>query len=355
MYHCMSIKFSRFKEHCTFGIRTLALSIPALVLASCTQTLPKAELVSYTSAYSEVHALTNSVLDIVIPYERMVIRQAIRSRSQTVTVPGVRANCQNPEIFADGKCPFTTQPSTKTTTRRVATQNTCLRGYGGPDPFCYELRDGFATIGDPPLAGAYRNLSDVVQRFNTILVAYANGTSIQFVQQDLSGLSTSIAVLTNNPYFAGATQPASQAIGQLIQNLVPMAKVALDVRDRKALKNFLIDNYDLVDTALRQMAENSPTLYSNVGVGTQLFELRRAGSSANLRPRRQAIRKIVANWTVVIEDTRVLLATLRTAIENPNNLEVRLRNLGEPAVTARSNIEFIKKQIATLDGPPELP
>ena len=46
-----------------------------LVAAGCTA-LPRAEITAYTSAYSEILTITNGVLDIVSPYERIVIRNS---------------------------------------------------------------------------------------------------------------------------------------------------------------------------------------------------------------------------------------------------------------------------------------
>ena len=322
------------------------------------------ELVTYTNAYTEVHDVTGDILDIVIPYERMVIRTASVARTRTVEVPNPdfdpeeaeRAKKCDPTLFASGTCP---KPPSETLKRKrtvsVPIEKTCLKGYRGPDPFCYEIRDAYATIGDPPLVGAYRSLSNIVQRFNAVLIAYAEGASFKFVQQDLNGLSTAIDTIGRNPYFKGGGVAAQQALSRLVGQLLPIAQTALNLRDRDALRVFLIENYEMVDEALEQMARNSPTLYSNVGVGTQLFRLRRIGDGAALNKRRKAIRKIIANWTVVLEDTQRLLATLKTAIENPDSLESRLRNLTEPSVKTSSNIDVIKKQISTLGGPPELP
>ena len=61
------------------------------------------------------------------------------------------------------------------------------------------MRDAYADIGDPPLVGAYRNLSNVVLRFNTLLVAYADGISDRLLKRDLDRLSTSVTDLTRPP------------------------------------------------------------------------------------------------------------------------------------------------------------
>ena len=141
----------------------------------------------------------------------------------------------------------------------------------GADPYCYEMRDGFADIGDPPLVGAYRNLA--------------------------------------------------------------------------------LDNYEIV--ALLLMAQNSSKLYANVYVGTQLFQIRTRGAGENLNTRRREIRRLIANWTVLLDDTRRILRELKIAIEASDGLETRMRNL-EATVISRINTSAIKKEIATL-GTPTLP
>lgn len=327
--------------------RLIFLSLMTVLLTSCLSRLPKAELVSYASAYSETHKVTNDILNIVIPYERIVIRYAAENRTTVTSKPNADPNC-DPELHANG-CP----PIKKTKTRTVVIENACLNGYRGPDQFCYEFRDGYADIGDPPLVGVYRNLAEVVARFNTIVAAYADGVSMKFIQQDLNALSSAVSQITSNPYFVGVGA-AKGSLALFVRNLIPVSNLALGVRDRGQLKTFLVENYPLVDTALEQMSVNAPTLYANVAIGTQLVRLKGKGDTRNLNGRRKAIRKIIANWTVVLEDTQRLLAALKFAVENPNNLEVRLRNLDEPSVVVRSNIEVIKKQIAELSGPPEL-
>jgi hypothetical protein len=55
------------------------------------------------------------------------------------------------------------------------------------------MRDAYADIGDPPLVAAYRNLADVILRFNRLLIAYADGISGRLLAQDLDGLSASVS------------------------------------------------------------------------------------------------------------------------------------------------------------------
>ncbi len=322
---------------------TILVAVAAFCV-SCINRPPRVELVSYISAYSETHKITNDILNIVIPYERIVIRYAAERRTRTISSAQVDPTCV-PELQENGCKKRKTYK-----TEIVVLESTCLNGYRGPDQFCYELRDGFADIGDPPLVGAYRNLSKTIARFNAILAAYADGVSIKFIQQELSILSSDIVELGKNPYFS--TSSAEAWIGDFVKNFLPLAKLALDVRDRAQLKEFLVDNYKIVDFAMENMVVNSPALYANVAVGTNLYN--GAPSTVDIRSmkkRRKAIRKIVANWTVVLDDSRQLLSALKFAIDNPNNLEVRLRNLDEPSVTVRSNVEVLKKQIAELGGP----
>jgi hypothetical protein len=227
--------------------------------------------------------------------------------------------------------------------------------FGGVDPFCYEMRDGYADIGDPPLVAAYRNLSNVVLRFNTLLLAYADGISGRLLQQELQGFSTAISDLARlSPItnISGAGAFASRFTG-VVDALLPIAGLAGRIVDRRQLRDFLLDNYEVVDAALDLMARNSVELYSNVAIGTQLYQISVRGAGQSLNSRRREIRRLIANWTVLLDDTRRILRDLKVAVEASDGLESRIRNL-ESTVTARINTSAIKKQIATL-GTPALP
>jgi hypothetical protein len=195
-----------------------------------------------------------------------------------------------------------------------------------------------------------------VARFNALLVAYADGVSAKLIEQDLASLSatiTTIGSLAPVSSVSGASIFASRFNG-LAGKLLPIASIAGPIVDRAQLRSFLLDNYDLVDEAIELMVTSSPTLYANVAVGTPLFRITARGAGATLNTRRREIRRLIANWTVLLDEDRRLLRELKSAIEAPDLLEVRLRNLNESAIVARIDTSAIKKQIATL-GTPVLP
>ena len=74
------------------------------------------------------------------------------------------------------------------------------------------------------------------------------------------------------------------------------------------------------------------------------------GADQALVTRRKEIRRLIANWTVLLDDTRRLLRELKAAIEVPDGLETQLRNL-DSAVKARVDTSVLKREIATLGTP----
>jgi hypothetical protein len=123
------------------------------------------------------------------------------------------------------------------------------------------------------------------------------------------------------------------------------------IADRAQLRDFLLNNYENVDKAIALMATGSAELYANVAIGTNLFRRMTApGAGQSLVVRRQEIRRLIANWTVLLDDNRRLLRELRDAAAAPDGLETRLNNL-DPSVKARTDTSVIKKQIATLGTP----
>jgi hypothetical protein len=331
--------------------RGLAIVV-ALLIAGCAG-IPKVELTAYATAYAETQTITNGVLDIVAPYERMVIRYAAKSIKTARPEPAVLSPGVDPSLLANPAA----AKATRSETRIVVAERPCRGGYTGPDPFCYEMRDAYADIGDPALVAAYRNLSNVVARFNALLLAYADGVSGKLIKQELDGLSSSIAATLKVPPLTNVTGAATFAAGftGLVGKLVPVAELVGGVVDRTQLREFLLVNYVLVDQAIELMATNSPALYANVAVGTQLFRIQARGAGDALNTRRKDIRRLIANWTVLLDDSRRLFSELKHAIEDPDGLETRLRNLNESTVVARIDTSAMKKQIATLGTPVPLP
>jgi hypothetical protein len=68
----------------------LARVVMVAVLAGCSA-VPRVELTAYTTAYAEILTITNGILDIVVPYERIVIRTAGR----TSALPDLPATGRN--------------------------------------------------------------------------------------------------------------------------------------------------------------------------------------------------------------------------------------------------------------------
>jgi hypothetical protein len=100
-----------------FASRLGTLLVP-LLLTACATTVPKVELDAYIGGYNKVEQTTNTVLDLMAPFEREVMRSVAASDGPDGTALG-------------DDCPT------------------------GKNAYCYRLRDAYATIGDPPLSRQY--------------------------------------------------------------------------------------------------------------------------------------------------------------------------------------------------------
>jgi len=58
----------------------------AVGVGACS-TIPRVELTAYAAAYADIQSVTNGVLDIIAPYERVVIRFAARNTASLGTIP----------------------------------------------------------------------------------------------------------------------------------------------------------------------------------------------------------------------------------------------------------------------------
>lgn len=271
--------------------------LPLILLLGCTP-LPRAEGADYRQTFDAFRNVSMNVLDIVTPYERA----ATRKRSY------VGADCPGESNL-------------------VLTQ----------DPFCYGIRDQFATIGDPTLVGSYRNLIEVVSRFNAIVVAYSEGVSIRVLTQDVAEFAT----------FVDAFGTAASVNGA-VDSAIPLATQAANLRDRRELLSFLAENHELVERAFEEMSLRSGRLYGTVNSGTAILTANKPSLRASLNPRRREIRTIIANWTVLIDETKEVFGKLQFALNNANNLEVRLRNLDDTKFEINAGFVALQGQIAEI-------
>ena len=289
----------------------LGIVLAALLLGACTTTtVPRVELDAYIGGYNKVEQTTNTVLDLMAPFEREVLRSV-------ATQPG---------SGAAGDCPT------------------------GKTSYCYALRDAYATIGDPPLVKSIRRTSDVLLRFNKLLTAYAAGASADILAADYARLQARIGPLSA---LAGSASPSiGPAIGIAKQLGESLAGPLTAAADRAQFGVYLRDNQDDVDQAFALLAQSSEVLYGNVKTATDLRK-RAAGSAAEraaLDRRRDELRSTLANWSVLIDDVRAQLAELAWASANPNQLETRLRNLGNADAETSTNAAILNREILALLG-----
>ena len=292
-------------------VSRLGLLIVTLLLTACTSTpVPRVELDAYIGGYDKVQQTTDTLLDLMVPYEREVLRRLATSGGSSV---------------ADD-CPT------------------------GQNAYCYQLRDAWATIGDPPLVKAIRRTTDVLLRFNKLLTAYAAGVSADLLAADYARLQARIGVLGSLAASAspqiGPAITIAKSLGESVAR--PLAASA----DRTQFGIYLQQNQTNVEQALGLLAESSQALYGNVKTGTDLRKRAAANTTerAALDQQRDQLRTMLANWSVLIDDVRVQLRELASASANPDGLETRLRNLGNADAETSANATVLNREIIALIG-----
>ena len=288
----------------------LGIIVVPLLLGACATTVPKVELDAYIGGYDKVQQTTNTLLELVVPFEREVMRSVASSAGSATS----------------GDCPT------------------------GRNAYCYALRDAYATIGDPPLVQAVRRTSDVLLRFNKLLTAYTAGASAKLLAADYARLQARVGVL------GGLVETASPGIGPAISIAKslgssvagPLAASA----DRAQFGVFLQQNQANVDQAFGLLAESSEALYGNVRTATDIRKAAAANATerAALDQQRTEMRQLLANWTVLIDDVRVQLRELSWASAHPDGLETRLLNLGNAGLETSTNAEILNREIIGLIG-----
>lgn len=373
-----------------------------VAFAGCTP-LPRVELEAYVTSSVEARKATNEALDVILPYERAVMRDALETVVAGIVVdpeeiaaagevfliePAVEPriiveDVRDPldggaldplddgsvdpldggpiePVAGEGAADFDApaplaDPPAVAADLATGLPALCAAPRGGDIPYCHAARSGYATIGDTPLVASVRNLSEVVDRFTAVLVAYSNGASFQFIRQDIGALTDQVGILGPLASAVGAASTlgaAPAAFKTAADAVSPIAQAALNVKDRESLKTFLIDNHDLVDAALREISASSTDLYGNVSVGTVYLINADLSKADALRDRQQKVRALLANWTVLVDEQRRTLARLKGALVDSGGFELRLRNLNEDAVKARFQAQVIQDQVKALGALP---
>lgn len=339
-----------------FALRLLALSGVIALSVSCAQ-VPRYEFNAFLEASEQLHSVTEDTLDIVAAYEREVIRNVAETTGAPPDAPDPRAAAATADDLSEfGLAPkqigLQLEPSAAVSSGAGAIPAAC-RGRTGPGQFCYQYRAAYATIGDPLLVAAVRRLSDVLYRYNAVLAAYGNGASGEILAADLARLQGELGA---GLALLGTAAPAVPAgVAGAFKALDPIARAVGKFRDRKALVDFLLGYADQVDAAYEAMAQGSTELFSNVYEGTTILSNRRGTTrvdEAALRARRDQIRELIANWTVLIDRSRRLLRELRIALANPGTLEPRLREMGLISARSLAAAEIVRAQIMALGLPP---
>lgn len=324
-------------------LRTRIAALLLLLVGSGCAAIPSAELDAYLEASNEVHAITNNVLDIVAPYERGVVRRTALTTLVTPTEHSASEIEALRELAADPAAVDAEFAGSDATGLE-----SCI-GRTGEGRYCYPLRDAYATLGDPPLVAAFRRTADVVWRYDRILAAYAQGVSGALLMADLQRLKSRIDA---GLALSGAAAPAlPNALTAAVAALKPIATEVGTQRDRAALGQLLLRHQSAVDSAYTAMAIASTELFNNVHVDTNNRIAVRPEERAALLRRRDEIRSVIANWTVLLDDARMLLAELKIAAERPQALEPQLREMGLLSIRSLGRASVVRNQIDTLGEP----
>lgn len=294
------------------GPARLAALVAALwlaLLAGCAAP-GRAELEAYLARSEGAARATDAVLDLVAPYERIVLR------NQTQDCAAAPAD----DATGDGAPPETAPPEPT------------LRD--PPLDFAHCRRDAFATIGDPPVVGAARALSGTLGRLNGVMAARASGVSHQLLRRDFDAITAHVGSLA--PLVAHA-EGAATALAKAAADAAPLGAI-LAIGDDAALRAFVTTNRAAIVAAYAALSASSDTLWGNVRTGArQIGDEAMGAEAASLAERAALVRAaaaradqiavLIADWTVVVDAQRGLFERYADAIARPGGLDGQIASL----------------------------
>jgi hypothetical protein len=245
------------------GIRSFIAIIGLLVVSACASPVPQAELDAYRSAFTAARTANEAFLE------------------------------------------------------QFASAERALKSTAAADEFIAQDAAYYATSGKPPLTTQIERAFNAIAAYNDVLTTLAEGRSWDAIRPQIDRAATSFSVL------AGLAGPQGAAVGAAIPlagNLINELGSALrGVTDRKQAQQLIVDHTDDVVAVIDTLIKFSPDIHGIVqdyfkkAQATAATENRMDDARAFKVKAESTSRTLVANWVVLLQDTKGALENLKAA------------------------------------------
>lgn len=173
----------------------------------------------------------------------------------------------------------------------------------------------WAASGVPRVSAQISRGFTVVERYNTVLIRYAEGESLQQIKPALSSFTTEVGLLGSVFGFPAA----GAAVKPVLDGLQTFADALFAVADRAAFARTVEANTDVVREFLRTLRAITPEIYDSARQQTlarqgELVRADRGDEIAALTEDLLLFRQMLADWILLLERTDESIAALQTAV-----------------------------------------
>jgi hypothetical protein len=294
-----------------FRRRVGALVVAAALLGGCANTAGVAEFQVYALSVDTLAAASEPVIARLRVEER---RSAVRR------IDGGR-------VTADGLGSFT-----------VNGADAGAPVLGLAPEFRVAHASYFAESGDPPLAAAVRLSVEALRRFSAAMTVYAEGRGLDDAIGDLAGVAGDVRAGLSA--FGAAVPAADTALAGARE----AAQFADAVGSRAAFRRILREEGANVDALFAQLIENAPVVFDTITEPDRVArELEADARQAEaLRARIVADRALVAEWTMMLVETRAQFAATLAAIDAPGSAGASIASAAAASADLRVRLDRIR-------------
>lgn len=216
-----------------------------------------------------------------------------------------------------------------------------IDGTGIAPEFHPEHAAYFAESGDTPLAGAIRASAAALKRYSDALLIYANGEALDAARADLSAVSGDVSL-----GMAALGGGGGSTVFAVADEAVSAAGA---FGSRAAFQSLLREQGGALDDLLGAMIDNSPAVYRELVAAdnAKLEDIAVSkGDGAEIVSRMKTKRSLVAEWVLLTQSARALLADALAAIDRPATISENLATIAALSGDTRIRAARIRALLA---------
>lgn len=182
------------------------------------------------------------------------------------------------------------------------------------DPLHAEI---LSDTADPPFTQAVRGAINVLQSYNEIMVKYAEGAALDALRAEANRLqSEAVGAASSLASAAGSSFSLGPGAKLTLGSIKEAAGILAKSGSRRAFRTELIDREAAMQTLLDKLIDNTMVAYELVTRRSQRLVILGGASAKTEREKINARRKMLAEWVVILRNSKIALNSAVNAIKD---------------------------------------